>query len=184
MKTEIDFELLRSRNPKIKYGFTKQILTLAKTNPTRLYPHLNQLIEMLGSDNKIIKWIAIDAIGLLATADDENKVDSQIKTLVSFLSCGNLITANHAIFALGKIAEAKPIHFPSILSNLMAVEKQYYETAECRNIALGKVIETLACFTTSIKNDGTVLAFIERTTHNSRNATKNKALRLLKKMSR
>lgn len=184
MTVDIDFELLKSKNPAIKYGFTKKLLEMAKLEPQVLYPFFNQFVDLLKSENKIIKWTAINVIGLLAIVDKQNKVDKQIDLLISLLSCGNLIIVNNTIFSLGKIAEAKPRFSPLIMNELLAIENYTFETTECRNIAIGKVIETLGNFTDEIKNDKWVISFIERVTNNTRNATKKKALSLLKKMEK
>ncbi len=184
MVVDIDFELLKSKDPKIKYGFSKKLLQLARLEPQILYPYFDQFVDLLKNENKIIKWTAIDIIGLLAVVDKQKKVDKQVDTLISILSCGNLITVNHAIFSLGKIAEVKQRFLPLIITELLAIENYNFETTECRNISLGKVIETLSNFLDEIKNDKRVIDFTERVTHNTRNATKKKALLLLKKLEK
>ena len=184
MTAEIDFELLKSKDPKIKYGFAKKLLELVRLEPQLLYPYFSQFVDLLKSENKIIKWTAIDIIGLLAMVDKENKVDGQVGPLISILSCGNLITVNHAIFSLGKIAEVKPQFLPVIITELLKIEHYNFETTECRNIAAGKVIETFGSFIDAVNNDKRVLDFTERATHNTRNATKKKALLLLRKLEK
>ena len=134
--------------------------------------------------NKIIKWTAIDLIGLLACVDDKNKVDQQVEPMISFLSCGNLITVNHAINTLTKIALAKTQFASLIITKLLSIESQNFETVECKNIAIGKTIEAFGNLLHEINNDDRVVAFVNNATKNSRNATKKKAIGLFKKIEK
>src|SRR3989304_1948407 len=99
MEAMFMFEKLSSRDPKIKYGAAKALLAAAKDDPTSLYPHTDYFVQLLDSENNILKWTAIDIIGLLARVDSANRISAMTGRLVSFLSAGNLITANHAISA-------------------------------------------------------------------------------------
>ncbi|MEW5816265.1 MAG: hypothetical protein AB1798_12820 [Spirochaetota bacterium] len=59
-----------------------------------------------------------------------------------------------------------------------------YETDECRNIALGKVILALGTYVLQLKDKSEVIHFIERQTNNSRNATRKKAEQVLRKINK
>jgi len=93
----MDFDKLDSRDPKVKYGFTKALLKTGAETPGLLYDHFDQWTRMLNSDNNIFRWTAIDIIGYLSSVDKEDKTDKLINNLLAFLHCGNLITCNHAI---------------------------------------------------------------------------------------
>jgi hypothetical protein len=181
MKTKLDFGKLDSDNPKIKYGFTKELLKIASETPEILYDYYDYWTEMMNSGNSIFKWTAIDIIGYLSAVDTEDKTDTQIKNLLTHLHGGNLITSNHAIFSLGLIAKNKPHHKQRILKELLAISKDTFETDECKNIATGKVILTLGNFQDDINNKE-ALSFIKQARNNSRNATRKKADILMKKI--
>jgi hypothetical protein len=120
---------------------------------------------------------------MLAAVDREKKSLVQIPTLVNFLKAGNLITCNHAIYALGLIALAYPDQQKMILNKLIGIGKNAFETLECREIAKGKVIETLGKLATTIKTDKKILEFIREAATSERNATANKAKKLAAKLS-
>ena len=181
MITKADIDKLNSQNPKIKYGFAKELVKIASENPEQLYEHFDYLAELMKSDNNILKWTAIDIIGYLSAVDKDNKIDSVMIDLFKFLHGGILITCNHSIFALGLIAQHKPKFKEKIINELIAISKDKFETNECENIATGKVLEAIKPFVSDIKNNKSVITFIENATKAERNSTKKRAEQLLKK---
>lgn len=184
MKINLDFERLNSKNPKIKYGFTKELLKIAAINPEMLYDYFDHWTEMLLSDNNIIKWTAIDIIGYLSSVDDDNKTDEKISDLFGFLHSGKLITCNHAIFALGLIAQNKKQHQTKIIEEFLRIPDDRFDTRECKEIAVGKVLESFKPLIMDIKDDEAVLDFIQKATESQRNATMKKAFQLLQRIDK
>ncbi|MBI4645336.1 MAG: hypothetical protein HY738_01780 [Bacteroidia bacterium] len=184
MITTFGFNKLISKDPKIKYGFTKELLKTGANMPESLYDHFEHFTEMLKSDNNIIKWTAIDIIGYLSAVDKDNKTDKKINDLIRLLHGGKLITCNHAIFALGLIAHNKHKHRKKIFKELLAISKDEFETDECKNIATGKVLDTIKSFLIDIKNDKAVIEFIKNATKSRRNSTKKKAEQLLQRLKK
>jgi hypothetical protein len=181
---KLNFDNLSSKDPKIRYGCTKELLNIGKDKPAILYNYFDRFEKMLKSENNIFKWTAIDLIGYLSSVDNENKTDKKIPDLIKLLHCGQLITCNHAIFAIGLIAQNKPKHRKRIIKELLTISKDRFETDECKNIAIGKVVETLNRFSDEINNEKLLIDFVAEATNNSRNATKKKAERLMKKISK
>jgi hypothetical protein len=175
------FEELSSTNARVKYGAVKALLNAAKEDASGLYPHAAFFEKLLDSDNNILKWTAIDIIGYMASADADHRIAKTTDTLVSFLSAGKLIAANHAIAALARFAAAFPDQRERITRDLMTVEHCVYDTDECRNIALGNVIVALDSYFAQVADKRAVVAFVERQTANTRNATAKKAQAFLKK---
>lgn len=97
------------------------------------------------------------------------------------LSADNLITANHAIATLADIALAKPEHQEKITVELLKVEYHNYDTDECRNIAIGTVILAVGPYFNELKAQEATVKFVKRQTKNTRNATRKKAGKFLKK---
>lgn len=184
MTMTFDFSKLRSTDPKVKYGFAKELLKTGAENPQMLYNQLDLLISLLNEKNKVLKWTGIDLMGYLSSVDKGNKIDRQIQQLVKLLHDGHLITSNHAIFALGLIALNKREHKKKIIKELLLVDKDDFETNECKNIAKGKVLEVLKQFIPDILDDKEAIDFINRATENSRNATKKKAIELSNKIQK
>jgi hypothetical protein len=181
---KINLADLSSDDPKVKYCCAKNLIAIAKEDPARLYPHIDTFVKLLDGQNNVLKWTAIIIIGNLARVDKEKKVDRLIGKLVGFLNAGKLITANNATMALAGIAVAKPQYQKQITRELLKVEHYDYDTDECRNIAIGKVIEAIGSYSDQLKDKKGVIGFARRQTGNTRNATKKKAEQLLKKLKK
>jgi hypothetical protein len=179
----ISLDKLSSRDPRIKYGFAKELLKIGAHSPELLYNDLDYWIKMTGSDNNILKWTAIDIIGYLSAADKDNKTDKLVNNLLLFLHGGHLITCNHAIFALSLFAKNKPELRHSIINELISISKDQFDTEECKNIATGKVLEALKNFLDDTRNHKEAVAFVEQAKNNTRNATRKKAETLFKRIS-
>jgi len=184
MKSTIDrinLADLQSDSAEVKYCCARNLIAIAKENPARLYPDIDTFVKLLDGENNVLKWTAIIIIGNLAKVDKEKKVDRLIGRLVGFLNAGKLITANNATMALASIAIAKPRYQKQITKELLKVEHYEYDTDECRNIAIGKVIEAIGSYSSQLQDKKAVIEFAERQTQNTRNATRKKAERFLKK---
>jgi len=184
MTSRFDFNKLKSTDPKIKYGFAKELLKIGAESPQQLYTHFDYLLTLLDEKNNIIKWTGIDLMGYLSSVDQGNKIDGCIQSLIKLLHGGHLITCNHATFALGLIAQNKPQFKNQIFKELLLVDQDFFDTNECKNIAIGKVLEVLKSLISDIMNNKEVIDFINRATENSRNATKKKAILLLDKIKK
>ncbi len=180
----IDLTALISKDPKVKYGYARNLLTFSRENPAEVYPDFDVLVKLLGNENKIIKWTAIDIIGHLAQVDKTGKIDKLMGEFFMLLDSGNLITAAHTITTLANIALAKPEHRQRITEELLKVEHYSYETDECRNIAIGKVILALSSYFDQLQERESCIEFARRQTNNTRNATGKKAEQFLKKFRR
>lgn len=175
---------LSSDKPTVKYPAVKRLIAIAEKKPQLLYPHLTFFVERLKSENNILKWMAIDIVGYLSYADKENRADKLLNSLVGFMKVGKLITANHAIAALSQIAVAKPEHQDRITCELIKCETYKYETDECHNIVMGKVVQALGSYLKHPNIDAQVLEFAKRQTANARSATRKKAEKFLNNISK
>ena len=176
-----NIELMQSApNPKVKYGSVRDLLAAARIRPEAVYPHFDRFVELLKSQNNILKWTAIDVIGLLSKVDKENKVDAMVGKLTTLVKEGKFITANHAISALSAIASAKPRFKQKVAVALLKAEQYKYETTECKNIVLGKVIEAIRPIAASVASKNEIIGFVKRQTRNARSSTRKKAQQFLK----
>ena len=182
MRKEIDFNKLFDKNPKVKYGMAKQFKIMAQENPSLLYPLLDKFIPLIDNENNVIKWTAINIIGLLAKVDKENKIDPLLGKLYKQLNCGKMITVNHVIECLMYISMAKPEYKNKTTKELLKIKNYVYDTDECKNIIYGKMIEAFDKYIESVNKD--VKIFVEEQTKNTRNSVKKKAEKLLKKWNK
>lgn len=179
---KINLKDLSSDNPKIKYACAKKLIALSKEKPEKLYSDLPSFVKLLNNENQVIKWTAILIIGNLSKVDKNNKIIKLLPRFFNLLKAHKMITANNTILALTEIAKNKPKYQDKIIEEFLKVERYNYDTFECRNIALGKVILSLNNFKDDLKGNKKIINFLERQTKNKRNATKNKAEKLLKKL--
>jgi len=170
-----------SASARVKFGSAKVLRIISEINPQMLYSRMDFFVNLLDSDNNILKWNALDIIANLTTADSGNKFDSLLfRKYCGFLHEGNLITAAHVVENLGKIAQVKPQFQDEITKQFLLVGDVSLPTEECKNILVGKTINAFNSYYSQIANKEKVIAFVKRHLNNSRNATKVKAERFLK----
>jgi len=181
------FNGIRSENSRIRFKSAKIIRAISEKNPEILYSKMDFFIDLLDSENRILKWIAIDVIGNLTSIDSKNKFDKIFKKYYSFLLADSMITVAHTIDNSAKIAKARPHLAQMITSELLKIENiptKPHLTQECKNILLGKVISAFGMYFDQIKNKHSVISFVKRQTNNTRNATKAKAEKFLKRIEK
>lgn len=167
---------------RIKFGCAKTLILLSGMKPELLYPHLQAFVDLMEQENQILKWSGMIVLGSLAPADQERRLPRLLPKFYHLLSAEQLITANNAIAALGKIALAYPKKRAAITAELLKVENYSFQTEECRKIALGKVILALNLYLGDTPVQDEVIEFVRRQTTNSRAATAKKAKMLLTKL--
>ena len=167
-------------NKRIKNAAAKTLQILSARNPKLLYAKLDFFLQLIDGDDTILKWIALDVIGNVAAVDTKNRIHKTVLlTLYDLLSDESMITAAHAIAALGLIAVHKPRHRKEITAHLLCVEN-IRRNPECRNILIGQTILALTKYFDQIPDTKAVLDFAQRALINSRPATRKKAEKFLK----
>jgi hypothetical protein len=166
---------------RVKYGCLKLLRTLSESRPDLLYPEMGRLVQLLRSENQIMKWGAILMLGNLAAVDSERKIDGILAEYLQPISGPVMITAANVIHGAGKIAQAKPYLADRIAQALLRVEAANYQTAECHNVALGHAVASLESFFGQVQQRAPVVDFVRRQLDNPRNAVKRKAARFLKR---
>lgn len=107
MKT-LDLKDLQSDTASVKYHCAKRAIAVSEKIPKSLYPKLQTFIRLLDGDNRVLRWVAIIIIGNLSKVDTKNTISKLVPRLTRLLHDKEMITANNAIKALGKIAKARP----------------------------------------------------------------------------
>lgn len=173
-----------SENPRIKFRSAKVLRLISEKNPRLLYSKMDFFIDLLGNENKIIKWNAMDTIANLASVDSRNEFNKIFKKFYGLLYEGSLVTTSHVVDNSGKIARAKPNLQSKITNELLKIEKVPLPTKECKNILLGKTIVAFGMYLDQIQNKDKVVSFVKRQLTNPRSATKTNAEKFLKKNSK
>lgn len=186
--SEINLDDFSSANPKIKYSCAKKAMMLAKENPILLYSDWDFFVKLLDSENNIMRWTGIRVIGYLSAADTENKIDKLTPKLFELFHDERMITSANTIAALAEIAKNKPQYSDKIIEELLQVEKMIYKnkgeiSSECRNIAIGHLLDAIKLFDDHIKKRHDVIEFIERQRNNSRPSVSRRAKEMFDKIS-
>ncbi len=174
-------EGLSSDNARVKYGCAKILRMISEKEPEILYSRFDFFASLIDSDNTFLKWGAIHILANLAAVDSENKFEKIFDKYFAPIPGPVLITAANVIGGTAKIALAKPKFTEKIAKELLKVETATYQTTECSNIALGHTIESFDRFFDQIKDKEPVVALIKKQLRNTRNATRKKAERFLRK---
>lgn len=175
------FEGLNADQASLKYGCDKVLRLISEQAPALLYSRFDFFADNLNSENNFLKWGAIHVIANLAAVDTENKIERIFDRYFAPLSGPVLITAANIIKGAVSIALARPELTPKIVHRLLQVEKAKYQTAECRNIALGQVIKSAGQFFDQIKDNEPLLKLIRRQLKNPRPATQKAAEKFVRK---
>ena len=175
------FEGIGADKGAVKFGCSKILLIISEKKPELLHPEIDYFFRLLESENKILKYGAILAIGNLALVDRKKKIDRILPRYLKPIPGPDLVTAANTIGGAGKIAAAKPTLADKIVKELMKVEKGKYKTKECRNVALGQFIDAVDRFFEHVKRKEPVLKLIRKQLKNPRNSTRKKAEKFLRK---
>jgi len=164
----------------VKLGSSKALRLVSERVPELLYPHFDFFTALLDQDNLILKWNAILTLANLARVDKQARIERILDYYLEPVHGPNLITAANTIRGAAVIGLAIPSLLPRIVPAIMGVENAVYATPECRNVAVGHALDTLAALAPQTGDTRTVRLFAARQLGNPRLATSAKARRFLK----
>jgi hypothetical protein len=174
-------EGMSARQASVKFGCSKVLRIISQKKPEVLYPSFDFFVNLLNSDNTFLKCDAILILANLAAVDSANKFEAIFDRYFAPVSGPVLITAANVIGGAVRIALAKPALTDRIVDELLKVEAAEYQTAECRNIALGQAIMSFEQFFEQIGDKEGVIQLVKKQLANTRNSTRQKAAQFLKK---
>jgi hypothetical protein len=180
---DVLFQAVTSADKRIKNASAKALQLISEKDAGKLWRGFDLFDRLLNADDKILKWIAADVIGNMAGVDSRNGVDEKLLAkFLRLLADPVMITAAHAAEALGKIAQSKPRYRQRITAALVQPDS-VGRHSECHNILAGKRIDAMARYADLVGDAEPMLAFARGQLHNSRNATRKKAERFVKKFA-
>jgi hypothetical protein len=174
-------EGMSARQASIKYGCSKVLRIISQKKPEVLYPRFDFFVQFLDSDNTFLKCDAIFILANLAAVDSANTFEAIFDRYFAPISGPVLIIATNVIGGAAKIALAKPELTDKIVDALLKVEDAEYQTAECRNVALGQAIASFEQFFEQIGDKERVRQLIKKQLTNTRKSTAQQAAQFLKK---
>jgi len=173
---------LEADKARIKYGCAKALRIVSQERPELLYPHFDFFVRLLDNENKILQWEAAFVLSQLARVDTDDKFAAIFDKYFSPIIGPTMITAANVIRGGARIGQAKPHLADRIAAQVLKVSRARYQTAECRNVAIGHAILALGDFFDRLNNPRRVLHFVRKQITNSRPATCKKAAQFLKRV--
>jgi hypothetical protein len=190
-KVELDFDLLpellegtSSSKATVRYGCGKVLMDLSEKYPKKLYPYMDDFIELLNSRYRILTWNAMAIITNLAKVDKERKFDAIFYKYYSFLSNEYMVTVANVVVNSAKIALAKPYLAQRITEQLLKVQDlkvTSHLTEECKLVIAEHTIKTFDTFFNHIETKDQVIAFTQKHINSSRISLREEAEIFLKK---
>ena len=173
---------LGSAEPRIEYGCSKLLRLLSEAQPGLLYPRFDFFAGLLDCDNNFLKWDAARIVARLSAVDSRRKLDPMLTRYLQPIGGPVMITAANLIGNSAVIALARPELAGRLARAVLKVERAEYQTAECRNVAIGHAVDSFGKFfhLLNTRDKATVVKFVRRQKSNRRNAVKKKVAAFLK----
>ena len=134
---------LEADKARIKYGCAKALRIVSQERPELLYPHFDFFVRLLDNENKILQWEAAFVLSQLARVDSDDRFAAIFDKYFSPIIGPTMITAANVIRGGARIGQAKPHLADRIAAEVLKVSRARYQTAECRNVAIGHAILAL-----------------------------------------
>jgi hypothetical protein len=172
---------LRAETATVRFNSSKLLLALAESSPGALRPWIGSLLELLDSENKLLKSAAMRMLGRLAAVDSTGRITRAIDRILAPIPGPDLVVACNAISESARIAGAKPRLKARVVEALCSVGRGRYRTPTCRNIAIGTAIDALGGLELGVSHRAAVERFVRRQLKNPRKSTRSRAERYLRR---
>jgi hypothetical protein len=190
-QVESDFDLLpellegtSSSNATVRYGCGKVLMDLSEKYLEKLYPYMDNFIELLNGKHRILTWNAMAIIANLTRVDEDGKFDAIFDKYYSFLSNEYMVTVANVVVNSAKIALAKPYLAERITAQLLKVQDlkvTSHLTEECKLVIAEHALKTFDTFFDRNEAKEQVLAFAQKYLNSSRASLRGEAQIFLKK---
>ena len=190
-KVESDFDLLPellegtvSSNATVRYGCGKVLVDLSENYPEKLYPYMDNFVELLNSKHRILTWNAMAIIANLTRVDEDGKFEAIFDKYYSYLHNEYMVTVANVVVNSAKIALAKPYLAQRITTQLLKVQDLKvtpHLTEECKLVIAEHAIRTFDIIFDHIEARESVLAFAQKHINSSRNSLREEVEIFLRK---
>jgi hypothetical protein len=186
-KVEKDFTLvpillegITSTKATVRYTCARVLVDLSGIYPENLYNYINQFIELLKSDYRIIKWNAVAIIANLASVDKNKVLDDNFDKYFGLLHDGYMVTVANLATYSSKIGLAKPYLANAIAHELLKVENITLTpnlTEECKRVIAEQTINSFDLMFSLFdeKTKAEVLSFVSNQLESPRDSLKRRA---------
>jgi hypothetical protein len=186
-KVEKDFTLVpillegvTSTKATVRYTCARVLVDLSGIYPENLYNYINQFIELLKSNYRIIKWNAVAIIANLASVDKNNVLDDNFDKYFGLLNDGYMVTVANLVTYSSKIGLTKPYLANAIAHELLKVENITLTpnlTEECKRVIAEQTINSFDLMFSLFdeKTKAEVLSFVNNQLESPRASLKRRA---------
>ena len=172
---------LKNREARIKYGSLNTLVLISEKSPKSLYPFFDFFIKLLNSEKNVFKLGAIKIICNLSVVDEKKNIETHFKKLYSFISEKKLSPAANIIKGSSVVLQSKPELADKIISKLLQIRTNEYETKECKEILKGQAVDLFYKFFEKLPQKEKIKTFVRESLNSNRNSTKKKAEKFMKK---
>ena len=173
---------LSSERANVRFASAKALCHLSESDPARVYPYFDEILGLIRQPNHILHWNGLRILAGLAKVDGARRIEQILPEYLAPVAGPAMIGAAEAIAGGARIAAAKPHLAAEIVRNILRVESASYATPECRNVAIGHALKAFHHLTPLLEDTGPLKEFAARHADNSRQATRNKAIKLLDRL--
>jgi hypothetical protein len=159
----------------------KQLQLIGRDNPSLLYSHFHVFDKLLDGSSSVLLWNASIILSYLVSVDSNKYFDRILDRYYRHLWDGKLVTAANILASSGRIAHHRPDLAARITDELLKVDIIPLPTLECREVARGHVLASLADYPESWQTNQSVYDFIHRCILSHRPVVKKRAEGLLNK---
>jgi hypothetical protein len=167
----------------VRFGAAKKLQLISQGNPSLLYPYFKVFTKLLDSTSSVLLWNGIIILSYLVSVDDDRRFDSIFNDYYKHLWDGKLVTAANILGNSGHIARCRPDLACRITAELLKVDDIPLPTAECREVARGHTLNSLAEYLDIVKTNQTVRDFVVRCNRSHRPTVKKRAEELLNQIT-
>ena len=179
------FEIIHLDKGTQKFYCEKIIRKLSELSPELIYPYFNDVVQMVESENKFVKWGGIITLTNLLSEDHEGRFRQVFDSFYNLIDSEVMVTAVNIINNTWKIVEYYPDLETQITDKLLSIESNAYMhkgkiSSECKNIVLGAVINCFGTYYAISDRKLEIIAFVKRRKNNTRKKVAKAAVEFLK----
>jgi hypothetical protein len=173
------FAGLHSERANVRFASAKALCHVSDSEPRKVYPHFDEVVQLLHQPNQILQWNGMRILAGLAPVDRAGRLDAILDEYFAPAAGPSMIGAAEAVCGGAAIAAAKPHLAAAVVQRVLQVESAQYATDECRNVVIGHALRAAKRLAPLVEDTAPLRSFAERHADNPRQATRRKAAALI-----
>lgn len=171
----------------VKFAAEKAVRSISESSPKLFEGMEAEIFSLLKSENTFIRLGNIITCANLAVLSSDKILELLIEDYIPFLYSTNIAEFGNAVKGIPKIISVFPSLEEKLIPPLFEISERVFihkgkPSDECRNVAVGKVMEVFEKIGKNSPYRQEMLNFAEMNLTNTRNSAKRKAEKLVKKL--